>query len=203
MSVPGSRAGPPVHARLLAAGVVLAAVALGTARAEALRLESLMARLSAVPSSEGRFTERRYSSLLDDPIVLEGKYRFESPDYLAKSFADRDIESYEVRGPILAVTYPDGRRRELELAEHPALHAYVEGLRGTLAGDAASLDEHFAVDLEGVAQAWRLRLRPRLTELAERVGEIVIHGEGDDVVRIDSREPNGDHSEMVLHSTRE
>ena len=139
-------------------------------------LAALMQKLSEVRVSDGKFTERKFFSILDEPLILKGRVRYRAPDYVRKEYDDPDSESYEVRGDNLTIEYPDGRRRDLSIDEHPVLRAFVESYRGTLAGDLEILNRYFELELGGHTDAWQLRLTPRNRELAEYLRAVVLRG---------------------------
>ncbi len=166
-------------------------------------LAELMQKLSAVRAAGGKFTERKYLSILNEPLILEGTVHYRAPDYLKKEYDDPDSESYEVRGDNLTIEFPDGRRRDLSIDEHPILRAFVESYRGTLAGDLETLRRHFELELGGYMDAWQLRLTPRTPELAERLRAVVMRGREGTVTSVETLEASGDRSVMMLESSGE
>ena len=166
-------------------------------------LTALMQKLSEVRAAGGKFTERKYFSILDEPLILKGRVRYRAPDYVRKEYHDPDSESYEVRGDDLTIEYPDGRRRDLSIDEHPLLRAFVESYRGTLAGDLETLSRYFELELGGHMDAWQLRLTPRNLELAEYLSAVVLRGREGTVTSVETLEANGDRSVMTLESSGE
>ena len=166
-------------------------------------LAAIMQKLSAVRTAGGKFTERKYISILDEPLILEGSVRYQAPDYVRKEYHDPDSESYEVRGDNLTIEYPDGRRRDLSIDEHPLLRAFVESYRGTLAGDLETLRRHFELEFGGHMDAWQLRLTPRNSELAEYLSAVVVHGREGTLTSVETLEASGDRSVMMLESSGE
>ena len=166
-------------------------------------LAALMQKLSEVRTAGGNFTEEKYFSILDEPMILKGAVRYLAPDYVRKEYHDPDSESYEVRGNNLTIEYPDGRRRDLSIDEHPVLRAFVESYRGTLAGDLERLRRYFELELSGPMEAWQLRLTPRDLELTEYLGAVVMHGRQGTVTSVETLEANGDRSVMTLDSSSE
>ena len=161
-------------------------------------LAELMQKLSEVRAAGGKFTERKYLLILNEPLILEGMVRYRAPDYVKKEYDDPDSESYEVRGDRLTIEFPDGRRRDLSLDEHPVLRAFVESYRGTLAGDLETLNRYFDLELDGHMDDWELRLTPRRPELAERLSAVVMRGREVTVYSVETLEASGDRSVMTL-----
>lgn len=161
-------------------------------------LAELMQKLSAVETAGGKFVERKHLSVLSEPLTLRGRVLYRAPDYVEKEYDDPNGERYEVRGGRLTIEQPDGRRRELDIDEHPALRAFVESYRGTLAGDIDTLRKYFDVELSGSLDDWRLVLVPKLEELGEYLTAVVVLGRGATVYEVHTREAGGDHSVMTL-----
>lgn len=161
-------------------------------------LAELMDKLAGVRTAEGRFVERKYVSILSEPLVMAGSVRYQAPDYIRKEYEGPDRESYEVRGDHLTIEFPDGRRRDVSIGEHPVLHAFVESYRSTLAGDVETLQRYFELELGGRMDDWLLRLIPRRDDLAEYLNEIVMLGRDDFVYSVETLEASGDRSVMTL-----
>jgi hypothetical protein len=168
-----------------------------------IEIDALMRKLSEVRTAGGKFTEHKYFSILDEPMILKGTVRYRAPDYVRKEYHDPDSESYEVRGDNLTIEYPDGRRRDLSIDEHPVLRAFVESYRSTLAGDLETLRRYFKLELGGSMDAWQLRLTPRSSELAERLRAVVMRGREGTVTSVETLEASGDRSVMTLESSGE
>ena len=84
------------------------------------------------------------------------------------------------------------------LDQYPAVRAFVESIRGTLAGDLKVLRRFYRVELEGSLSDWRLHLLPSDPQMAELVQKVVIGGAGGQVRRIEILEASGDRSVMTI-----
>lgn len=166
-------------------------------------LTALMGKLSEVPGAEGKFTERKYFSILSEPLILTGRVVYAAPDYVRKEYDDPGSESYEVRGDNLTIEYRDGRRRALSIDDHPLLRAFVESYRSTLAGDLERLRRHFDLEVDGPMDAWQLRLTPRNPELAAHLSAVVVGGREGTVYRVETLEASGDRSVMTVEPSSE
>lgn len=168
------------------------------ARNKTWNLDSLMAALSRITSGEVRFTEEKFSSLLNTPLRSQGTFTFTAPDRLEKhSLSPRD-ERYLVDGDTLVIE-GNNRRRSLSLERHPGLWAFVESFRATLSGDLQTLRRFYEVRLEGSKQDWALLLLPIENQMAEFVSAITITGAYDRIAGIEIKEMNGDRSVMTIH----
>ena len=166
-------------------------------------LSELMRELAEVRAAEGTFVERKFLSILSEPLVLRGRVRYRAPDFVRKEYDDPEGESYEVNGDSLTIEFSDGRQRELSVDEHPVLRAFVESYRGTLAGDLETLQRYFDLELGGRPEDWLLRLRPREPTLAEYLSEVVMLGRGSTIYSIETLEAGGDRSVMSVDTTGE
>jgi outer membrane lipoprotein-sorting protein len=166
-------------------------------------LEPLMAALARHGPGTVRFTETKTSALLKAPIESSGTLTYAAPSKLEKrTLAPRD-ERFAVDGETVVVETAarnaGGKRRvELSLGQYPAIRAFVESIRGTLAGDLASLRRYYRVELEGTWSDWRLHLLPSDREMAELVLKVVIGGAAGEVRRIEILEASGDRSVMTI-----
>ena len=173
------------------------------ASAADIELAELMRTLADVRTAEGRFTEHKYLSVLSEPLILKGSVHYTAPDYVRKEYDNPDSESYEIRGENLTIEFPDGRRRELSIDEHPVLRAFVESYRATLAGDLETLRRYFDLELSGRMQEWQLRLTPLQKDLAEILSTVVMLGRGGTVYSVETLEAGGDRSVMTVDSAGE
>jgi len=193
--------------RRMRIAMLLAAAALAASPARAadppLTLESLMAALARNGPGTVRFTETKTSALLKAPIESSGTLTYAAPAKLEKrTLAPRD-ERFAVDGDTVVVesaarNAAEKRRFELRLGDYPAIRAFVESIRGTLAGDLASLRRHYRVELEGTWADWRLHLLPSDPQMAELVLKVVIAGAGSEVRRLEILEAGGDRSVMTI-----
>ena len=166
-------------------------------------LPALMHGLAQVRTTEGTFVERKYLSILSEPLVLRGRVRYRAPNFVRKEYDEPEGESYEVDGDSLTIELSDGRQRELSVDEHPVLRAFVESYRGTLAGDLETLRRYFDLKLDGREEDWLLRLKPREPTLAEYLSEVVMLGRSNTIYSVETLEAGGDRSVMTVDITGE
>ena len=192
--------------RSAAIGVLLAVLAASPARAAdpPLALEPLMAALAQNGPGTVRFAETKTSALLKAPVESSGTLTYAAPSRLEKrTLAPRD-ERFAVDGETVLIENAARKTRfELRLGEYPAIRAFVESIRGTLAGDLAALRRYYRVELEGTWSDWRLHLLPSDPQLADVVLKVVIGGTGGEVRRIEILEASGDRSVMTITKPKE
>jgi outer membrane lipoprotein-sorting protein len=177
----------------------LVAFVLATAAASAwaIDLPAVMSLLAQHKSGEARFSEERTVTGLDGPLYASGKLSFAAPDRFARYTLEPRPESIEVEGNHIVMTR-GSRTRSLTLDAVPELGALVDAMRGTLNGDAKSLQKHFRVQVSGAAAKWILLLKPLDTRLATEVPSIEIVGSAADIRSIELRLAGGDRSLMLI-----
>ena len=196
--------------RIAAIAILVAVLAPSPGRAAEppLALEPLMAALAQHGPGTVRFAETKTSALLKAPIESSGTLTYAAPSRLEKrTLAPRD-ERFAVDGETVVVEMAardagEKRRFELRLGDYPAIRAFVESIRGTLAGDLAALRRYYRVELEGTWADWRLHLLPSDPQLADVVLKVVIGGAGGEVRRIEILEASGDRSVMTITKPKE
>jgi len=162
-------------------------------------LPQLMHGLAQRQGSQGKFIERKYLSVLNRPLESSGTLKFDAPGHLEKHTLVPKAEDLVLDQGVLTIdSKARNVKRTLVLQEYPAVWAFVESIRSTLAGDLTTLERFYRITLEGDATKWRMRLLPIEQKTREMVREIVITGRGDRVVEIEMRESNGDHSSMTV-----
>lgn len=194
----GGRGARPRAVPALVAGVLLAALVAHAAVAAAFTPARLMQMLAGVESVDASFREERHLAALEQPLQLTGILRYRAPDYLKKQTVLPRPEMFEVSGDRLVVESAEGDRRELSLGDYPQLRAFVESLRGTLAGDLRGLRRYYRLTLSGGRDAWRLRLTPDDPAVARYVSTITIAGGGARLASVEIVEAGGDRSLMTV-----
>lgn len=157
----------------------------------------LMQLLSQAPESEVTYTEKKYSSLLAEPVVSSGTLAYRRPDTVEKTMTAPRKERLRIAGEEL-IMLRNGSEKRFPLSSQPLFSALAASLRGVLAGDVALLRKHFRLTLEGGEQAWRLELVPFDEEIARYVERILVSGRAGRVEQIEERETSGDRSVLQV-----
>ncbi len=179
---------------LWVAGLCLAASA---ARAADWDVASLFERLARERPARAAFQERKFLALLDKPVDSAGELVFTPPDRLEKRTVTPKPERLVVDRERVTLERA-GKRHSIGLRENPAVAVLVESIRGTLAGDLASLTRTYSVGLDGNATKWRLVLRPLDPSLATLVERVEIGGAQAQVRTVEIFQTDGDRSVMTL-----
>ena len=157
----------------------------------------MAALLGERKSGEARFTEERFVSGFDGPLRASGTLVFKAPDHFARHTTEPVAESMIVDGNTLTLRR-GGRSRQMALDALPELTALAEAVRATLTGNAATLQRHFTVRVEGAPALWTLTLVPRDARLATQVRELQIAGQNSDVRSVALWMSGGDRSLMAV-----
>lgn len=162
-------------------------------------VRQLMQSLAAVKEAKGAFTEQKFLSVLNRPLEASGTLLFQAPDHLEKHTLIPKVESLVLDKGVLTIdSKARNIKRTLVLQEYPAIWAFVESIRSTLAGDLPTLERFYKIELEGDASHWKMRLLPLEQKTREVMREIRIHGSGNWVDSIETLESNGDHVLMKI-----
>jgi outer membrane lipoprotein carrier protein LolA len=177
--------------------ILLAIAGTWTAGAEPFSLDALMDMLRREKPATVHFNETRQMALLDRPLEASGELTFTPPDRLEKRTTSPGSERLVVEGDTLLMERA-GRTQSASLRQWPQVAAMLEGIRATLAGDRARLEQVYTVRLEGDAGAWRLVLVPREAEVARIVARVTLAGVQGRVRRVEIDQADGDRSLMQI-----
>ncbi|HUN52734.1 MAG TPA: LolA-related protein [Candidatus Sulfotelmatobacter sp.] len=187
---------------MLRLSVLLAAGLLSTGIASAQGtwgITQLMQSLAQVKAASSRFVERKTLHMLSEPIIASGTLRYVAPDEVEKLTLSPARERLVVKGDSL--TFEGGspaQSRTMSLAANPEVAAIVEGIRATLAGDLATLDRFYRVQLSGNAGDWQLSLEPKQPAVQKFISSIRIAGAGNAIRSVATTETDGDYSTMSV-----
>lgn len=176
---------------------LLLTAALGASAAPAWTLEALLQGFAQTRESRASFVEKKSVRVLERPLVSSGELRFEAPDRLEKRTLRPRPELLRLDGDTLTLERGE-RRLQLGLRGHPEIAAFVESIRGTLAGDRAALERVYHLRLEGTERAWVMTLTPRDPAMTALVERVRIAGHRADVSVIEILQANGDSTLMSV-----
>lgn len=165
------------------------------------QLADLMQQLGQVRNAQARFVERKYIALLDQPVESSGELSFTAPDRMEMRTLRPKKQSLLLDGNRLTMDQ-DGRSRTVSLQSYPEVAAFVEGIRGTLAGDRQALERVYQVHLIGNAARWQLLLVPREASMSRIISRIRIGGRQAEVLSVAYDHADGDRSEMQITPLR-
>ena len=162
-------------------------------------LGQLMETLAQTQSSRASFVEKKSIALLDKPVESSGELLYTAPDRLEKRTFKPKPESMVVKGDELLIERGRQKHR-LQLQAYPELAAFIDSIRGTLAGDRAALERNYRLSLEGSAERWTLQLLPLDEKMQAVIQQIRIAGVRDQVRSIEINQADGDRSVMAIQN---
>ena len=175
----------------------LALATLSAAAFAAWDLQLLKETLAQNKSGRATFVESKTLAVLDKPVESSGELLYTAPDRLEKRTLKPKPESMLVNGDELLIER--GRQKyRLQLQAYPELAAFIDSIRGTLAGDRKALERHYRLSLDGTAERWSLLLLPLDEKMLAVVQRIRINGARDQLRSVEVSQADGDSSLMTI-----
>jgi hypothetical protein len=157
----------------------------------------LMADLARHKGGKARFVEKRFIAVLDKPVLSSGELFYTAPDRLEKRTLSPKSERMLLEGDTLQLER-NKKTLSISLSNQPEAQAFVDSIRGTLAGNRASLERNYALHLAGSSEQWVLTLLPSDQKIAALVLRITISGTRDQIRSIEYLQADGDRSLMTI-----
>lgn len=179
---------------LFLAGSLLAAPASCAAE---WNIAQLMQGLAQRGAERALFVEKKFIAILDQPLESSGELRFVPPDRLEKRTFKPRPETMLLDGDKVSIER-GSQKQSLRLQDYPEIAAFVESIRGTLAGDRKALEKVYRLELHGNQERWTLVMFPSDAKLAAMVLRIDVTGARDRVRSIEIRQADGDRSIMMV-----
>jgi len=162
-------------------------------------IDQLMRGLAQTRASHARFVETKSIAMLDQPVESSGELFYSAPDRLEKRTLKPRRETMLVNGGALLIER--GRKKHrLQLQDYPELAAFIDSIRGTLAGDRAALERNYKLSLDGSATRWTLQLLPTNKKMQAVVKHIRITGAREGVSSVEVTQTDGDSSVMLIEN---
>ena len=160
-------------------------------------IDQLMHGLAQIRSGHASFLEKKYIAMLDKPVESSGDLFYSAPDHLRKRTLKPKTESMTVDGGALVIERGH-QKYHLQLQDYPEVGAFIDSIRGTLAGDRKALERNYRLSLDGTAERWTLQLLPADEKMQAVVRRIRITGVRDAVRSIEITQTDGDSSLMLI-----
>jgi hypothetical protein len=161
-------------------------------------LDALLGRLVRPAPDSTSFVEVRYSSLLDEPIIVSGVLEHRTDGALVRRVESPYQEVTELQGENVTVTRAGGKSRQFSLDRAPELRGMLASFGALLTGDRKMLEQYFEVEMQDSEARWEITLTPRNRKLQRRLSRIVVDGDSDQPRCFTMLEPDGDGSVMAL-----
>ncbi len=178
---------------LVSAALVLAAPAV----AAGFDVVQLMQNLARHPGGPATFVETRHLALLDKPLVRTGEMRFTPPERLEMRTLTPKPELMLLERDSVTLER-DQRRMTIRLRSRPEVLAFVDSVRGLLAGNHASMERNYLMQLQGAPAAWELTLHPKDAEIAALIQRITVSGADNQIRTIEYLQADGDRSVLAI-----
>jgi len=160
-------------------------------------IDQLMRGLAQIHSDHSSFVEKKFIAMLDKPVESSGELLYTAPDHLEKRTTKPKPESMILDHGTLVIER--GRQvHRLQSQDYPELAAFIDSIRGTLAGDRTALERNYRLSLDGTVEHWTLQLLPLDEKMQAAVKRIRIAGVRDAVRSIEITQADGDSSLMFI-----
>jgi len=160
-------------------------------------LDQLMASLAQRQHGSADFHERKYLSVLKQPLESQGELLYDAPDHLEQRTTQPRPSSVTLDHGMVTLN-AGGHLRTLRLADYPQLAPLIDSIRATLAGDRSALQQVFTLELRGTLDHWQLQLLPREAQPATTLARIEIQGDGAQIHQVEVQQRDGDRSVMSI-----
>jgi len=160
-------------------------------------LDLLLQSLATIRSSHASFIEKKFIAILDTPVESSGELFYTAPDRLEKRTMKPKAESMVLDKDKLIVEQR-GKKHILSLQSYPEIAAFIDSIRGTLAGDRKALERSYKLSIAGTQQDWDLNLLPLDDKMKKVVASINISGSGNMLETIEIKQADGDSSVMMI-----
>ncbi len=192
----GSRAAVLLVGLLGLLGANAAANCADTTAGAASELQQLLQLLGQRTHAEARFEQSQYLAALKRPLQSSGTLSYRAPDHLEQHIEKPRPQLLVLDHGVLSLQLRK-HRRSLPLADYPQLAPLLDSLRALLAGDLATLQQRFDLQLQGPLSHWQLQLTPRAGALQE-LRDIRVRGEQAQILEVQLEQRDGDHSDMHI-----
>ena len=160
-------------------------------------IDQLMRGLAQIRSDHASFVEKKFIAMLDKPVESSGELFYTAPDHLEKRTIKPKPESMILDHGTLVIER--GRQiHHLQSQDYPELAAFIDSIRGTLAGDRKALERNYRLSLDGTVERWTLQLLPLDEKMQAVVKRIRVAGVRDTVRSIEITQADGDSSLMLI-----
>ena len=160
-------------------------------------IDQLMRTLAQTRSGHASFIEKKSIAILEKPVESSGELFYTAPDRLEKRTLKPKAESMLLDHGTLTIEQK-GKKHVLQLQSYPEIAAFIDSIRGTLAGDRKALERTYKLDLEGDEQTWTLTLLPLDAKMKKVVERIRITGGRNELRNIEINQADGDSSLMTI-----
>jgi hypothetical protein len=139
--------------------------------------------------------------MLQKPVQSSGELFYRAPDFLEKRTLKPNAESMVLEGNTL-ILQRGSKKRTVQLQSYPEIAAFIDSIRGTLAGDLQALEKNYDMAVEGDSASWKLLLVPKEDKMKKVVKQIHISGANNELRTIEINQADGDSSIMTIQTLK-
>jgi outer membrane lipoprotein-sorting protein len=139
--------------------------------------------------------------LLDKPLVRTGEMRYTPPDRLEMRTLTPKPELMLLDRDSLTLER-DQRRMRIRLGSRPEVLAFVDSVRGLLAGDRTAMERSYLMQLQGASERWVLTLHPKDADIAALIQRITVTGTEAQIRTIEYQQADGDRSVLAIEPAK-
>lgn len=162
--------------------------------------QAIVAGLKREVPARTSFSEVRFSSLLERPLILRGELEYAGPGKLSRNVKSPYDERMTIADGQASVQRGDKPARTFSLSQAPELEGFLRGFAALLGGDAAALSRDFTLTANGNTSAWHLKLTPRDDRLARRITALEVDGTGKSARCFHTFDADGDVNVLLVDS---
>lgn len=186
---------------LTSAGTWASEPASAASSSEPASTQALIAALGRPAPAHTAFAEARFLHMLERPLVVSGELAWLGGDKLQRRVERPRAETSTIADGEVTQQREGKSARTFSLKRAPQLQVLLDSFVALLSGDAARLQQAFAVQHSGDADgAWTLTLTPRDPRVARTVERIVIDGQAAESRCMFMHEADGDLAVDLLGS---
>jgi hypothetical protein len=149
-------------------------------RASNLDADALIQRLAKPAPATIDFKEWRFSSLLEEPLVVSGELRYLAADHLERFVQQPYREKTIIRGESVRVERHGEKLRTFALKRAPELKGLLSAFGALLTGDGSKLEKDFEISARGDSERWELTLVPNDTRARQHIAQLIVTGAADE-----------------------
>lgn len=154
-------------------------------------LDGLLKSLARPAPATVAFSEARYSRLLKQPLIVSGEMSAPAAEALVRRIDSPYRETMTITASQVRIEREGEKLRVLPLQRAPELRGLLQAFGALLAGDRASMEKYFSIDLQRDGAAWTLALRPLEQRAAQKIGSLTMSGRGAEPRCLVMRPPDG------------
>jgi hypothetical protein len=154
-------------------------------------LDGLLKSLARPAPATVGFSEARYSRLLTRPLTVSGEMSVPAAETLVRRIDSPYRETMTITSTQVRIEREGDQVRVLPLQRAPELRGLLQAFGALLAGDRATMEKYFAIDLQRDGSSWILALKPLEKRAQQKLGVLTMSGRGAEPRCLVMRPPDG------------